>query len=73
MRAWLIQLVIWLTRVGGVVLGLLGVGFFVSAWQDRSLWLVAFGILVIAIGIVLLSFRIGSDGRPEYRLLRRKP
>lgn len=73
MRAWLIQLVIWLTRIGGGVLGLLGVGSFVSAWQDRSLGLVVFGILAITIGIVLLSFRIGSDGRPEYRLLRRKP
>lgn len=72
MRAWLIQLVMWLTRIAGVVLGLLGIGFFVSAWQDRSMGLVAFGVLVIAIGTVLLSFRIGSDGRPEYRLLRRK-
>jgi hypothetical protein len=44
MRAWLTQLVIWLTRVGGVVLGFLGAGFFASAWQDRSLGLVAFGI-----------------------------
>jgi hypothetical protein len=73
MRSRLTQLVIWPTRVGGVVLGLLGVGFFASAWQDRSLGLVAFGILAIAIGIALLSFRFGSDGRPEYRLLRRKP
>lgn len=73
MRAWLIQLVIWLTRIGGVVLGLFGVGFFVSAWLARSLALVLFGIFAIAIGIVLLSFHIGSDGRPGYRLLRRKP
>jgi ABC-type phosphate transport system permease subunit len=73
MRTWLKQLVVWLTRIGGVVLGLLGVGFFVSAWRDRSLGLAAVGIAVIAIGVVLLSIRIDSDGRPEYRLLRRKP
>jgi hypothetical protein len=73
MRAWLTQLLIWLTRIGGAVFALLGVGFFVSAWQERSWAPILFGILAIAIGIVVLSFRIGPDGRPEYRLLRRKP
>jgi hypothetical protein len=39
MRTLLIHIVVWLTRIGGVVIGLLGVGFFVSAWKERSLGL----------------------------------
>jgi hypothetical protein len=72
MRLLLIHLVVWLTRIGGVVIGLLGVGFFVSAWQGRSLGLAGIGLAVFAIGAVMLSVRIGSHGRPEYQLLRRK-
>jgi hypothetical protein len=73
-RAFLIHLVVWLTRLGGLVFGLFGgIGFFVSAWQERSLGLGLAGIAFVAFGAIMLSFRIRPDGRPEYQLLRRRP
>ena len=72
-RHTLILAVLWLTRVAGVVVVLLGLGSFVSAWQDRSVGLVGLGCAAVAIGAVLISLRLVANDRLQYRLLRWPP
>lgn len=70
-RQTIIRLVMWLTRIGGGVFALLGMGFFVAAWRDRSIGLVLMGIIVIAVGTALISIRLAPGDRLEYGLFRR--
>lgn len=69
-RDIMVVLVMWLTRAGGVVLSIGGLGFFVSAWQAHFLALVALGIIALEIGATLTSIRASQGNRLEYGLFR---
>jgi O-antigen ligase len=71
-RQMLLWLIMWLTRVGAGVFVLGGLGFFVSAWQARSVGLVVMGVIAIAVGTFLISIRAAPGDRLEYGLFRRR-
>jgi hypothetical protein len=71
-RRIIIWLVMWLTRLGGATFVLAGLGFFVTAWQDRAVVPIVMGIITIAIGAVLTSIKVVPGDRMEYGLLRPK-
>ena len=60
--------VLWLTRIGGAVFALGGLGFFVVAWQDGTFAPVAMGLATLAFGIVCMSIRRTQEGGLEYGL-----
>jgi hypothetical protein len=63
--------VMWLTRIAGTVFALGGLGFFVVAWQDKSLSPVAMGLGALAFGVACTSIRRSHDGGLEYGFFRR--
>ena len=65
-----IRIVLWLTRIAGVVVIIAGLGFFVTAVVERSLVPVAMGLVTITFGTVIISIHAPSPDRLEYKLLR---
>jgi hypothetical protein len=65
-----IQIVMWLTRVAGVVFVIAGLAFFILAIAEKSMVPVAMGLLTIAFGLVAASVHAPSPDRLEYKLLR---
>jgi hypothetical protein len=65
-----IRIVLWLTRIAGVVVVIAGLGFFVTAVVERSLVPVAMGLVTIIFGAVIISIHAPSPDRLEYKLLR---
>ena len=65
-----IRIVLWLTRIAGVVVIIAGLGFFVTAVVERSLVPVAMGLVTITFGTVITSIHAPSPDRLEYKLLR---
>ena len=63
--------VIWLTRIGGALFVLGGIGFFVLAWNDRSVIPFLMGFVPLAFGVVCMSVRRTQEGGLEYGLFRR--
>jgi len=63
----------WLTRVGGAVFVVLGLGAIGEGiWHGGILGQFTIGIFAIAFGVVCLSIRNTSGGRLEYGLFRRR-
>jgi hypothetical protein len=65
-----IRIVLWLTRIAGVVVIIAGLGFFVTAVVERSLVPVAMGLVTITLGTIIISIHAPSPDRLEYKLLR---
>ena len=66
----IVTVVMWLARVGGAIFAVAGLGFFVSAWVERSVGLVAMGVITIAFGLFIMSIRATPTGSLEYGLFR---
>jgi hypothetical protein len=75
MKPWhnFLLIIIWLARVGGAVITVCGLGFFVLAWADRSIAPVVMGLITIIVGLIIVSIRSTSNGGIEYGLFRRRP
>jgi cadmium resistance protein CadD (predicted permease) len=74
-RSWqlFLLLILWLTRLGGALFLVVGLGFFVVAFVDRSLVPVLMGLFPVAFGLVAISTRMRSDGTNfEYGLFHRR-
>jgi xanthine/uracil permease len=72
MKSWpsVLLVIIWLTRIGGAVIAICGISFFVLAWVERSLSPVVMGVITLGIGLVVISIRGTSNGGIEYGLFR---
>jgi xanthine/uracil permease len=71
MKPWrsFLPVTVWLTRVGGAVITVCGISFFVLAWAERSIAPVVMGVIAVGIGLVIDSIRGTSNGGLEYGLL----
>lgn len=70
LRQIVIWLVMWLTRTAGVIFVLVGLGFFVTAWNAWAIPPVLMGVITIAIGVVMISIRVVPGQRMQYGLFR---
>ena len=66
----MIILILWLTRIGGAIFTIGGLGFFILAWVDHTVVPAAMGTVVIAFGLFITSIRMTPDGGLEYGLYR---
>jgi hypothetical protein len=66
----IVTMVMWFTRVGGAIFVVGGLGFFVSAWVERSIGLISMGAIAIAFGLFIMSIRATPGGSLEYGLFR---
>jgi hypothetical protein len=67
-----VKVVLWLTRIAGMVIVIAGLGFFVTAVIEKSVAPVAMGIVTIIFGVIIVSIHAPSPDRLEYKLLRLK-
>jgi uncharacterized membrane protein YwaF len=62
--------IIWLTRIGGAIVSICGISFFVLAWAERSIAPVVMGVITVGLGLVVASIRCTPNGNIEYGLFR---
>ena len=65
LKRLVIQIVLWLTRIAGAVFVIGGIGFFVTAWMDKSLIPVIMGSITIAFGVVIASIHAPTRSKPK--------
>ena len=73
MNPWrnFLPVITWLTRFAGATIAVGGLGFFASAWTERSVTLAVMGVVTIAVGaIIKWLFALTKNGSLEYRLVR---
>jgi hypothetical protein len=72
MNPWrsVLPVIVWLTRFVGGSLAAGGLGFFVLAWPDRSVTLIALGVVTIAAGFLFMTIRSTGGGGIEHGLFR---
>ena len=62
--------IVWLTRFAGATIAAGGLGLFVLGWPERSVILIAMGVVAIAAGALIMAIRATETGGIEYRLFR---
>jgi hypothetical protein len=67
-----LRIIVWLTRFAGESLAVGGLGLFVLAWTERSITLIAMGLITIAAGVFFMTIRASGNSGIEYGLFRSK-
>jgi Na+/glutamate symporter len=67
---WLIGMtVLWLTRITGAGLLIVGIGCIIGAWMKLVDTPMIPGFIMSVVGAILLSYSVSADGRYGYLLL----